>query len=81
MDNYYLPNAVWLMEEFLESTKDPYYDGHVEYGDRFGHSWYGNQDISAALDRLTLPTRLAPEMAEHIIKTAPTGADTSSWRY
>jgi len=81
MDNYYLTNAVWLMEEFLEGTKKPYYEGQVEYGDRFGHSWYGNHDISAALDRLTLPARLAPEMAEHIIKTAPTGADISSWRY
>jgi len=81
MDGYYLNNAVYLMEEFLEGTKDPPYDGHIEYGNRFGHSWYGNQEIPAALDRFTLPARLAPEMADHIIKTAPTGADTSSWRY
>lgn len=25
MDNYYLNNAVYLMEEFLEKTKEPYY--------------------------------------------------------
>ncbi len=25
MDNYYLNNAVYLVEAFLESTKDPYY--------------------------------------------------------
>ena len=30
MDNYYLNNAVYLMEEFLEKTKDPYYGGEVE---------------------------------------------------
>ncbi|MCB0374126.1 MAG: hypothetical protein KDD31_14030, partial [Muricauda sp.] len=27
MDNYYLNNAVYLMEDFLESTTDPYYSG------------------------------------------------------
>ena len=29
MDNYYLNNAVYLVEEFLKSTKDPHYDGEV----------------------------------------------------
>ena len=37
MDNYYLNNAVYLTEEFLESTTDPYYDGVVDYGDRAYH--------------------------------------------
>ena len=27
------------MEEFLESTKDPYYSGVVEYGDGKPHCW------------------------------------------
>ena len=39
MDSYYLNNAVVFMETFLESTKDPYYDGVVEYGDREPHCW------------------------------------------
>ena len=30
MDNYYLNNAVVLTEEFLESTKNPYYEGEVD---------------------------------------------------
>ena len=30
MDNYYLNNAVYLTEEFLKSTKNPYYDGEVD---------------------------------------------------
>ena len=29
MDNYYLNNAVYLAEEFLQATKEPYYDGEV----------------------------------------------------
>lgn len=39
MDSYYLNNAVVLMEEFLESTKDPYYGGFVKYGDGESHGW------------------------------------------
>ena len=27
MDNYYLNNTVYYMEEFLENTHNPYYDG------------------------------------------------------
>jgi hypothetical protein len=39
MDNFYLNNAVVLLEEFLESTENPYYDGVIQYGDRQGHGW------------------------------------------
>ena len=39
MDTHYLNNAVVLMEEFLESTTNPYYDGVVEYGDGQPHCW------------------------------------------
>ena len=42
MDNYYLNNAVYLVESFLESTKDPYYAGEVKYGDRAEHCWNGD---------------------------------------
>ncbi len=39
MDTHYLNNAVVLMEDFLESTENPYYDGVVEYGDGQPHCW------------------------------------------
>ncbi len=39
MDTYYLNNAVVLLEDFLESTTEPYYDGVVVYGDREPHCW------------------------------------------
>ena len=39
MDNYYLNNAVYLMEDFLESTTNPYYEGEIAYGDRAEHCW------------------------------------------
>jgi hypothetical protein len=37
MDNYYLNNAVYLVEEFLKGTRDPSYAGEVMYGDRAEH--------------------------------------------
>ena len=81
MDNSFLNNAVYLMEEFLESTKDPYYDGVVEYGDRYGHCWFGDNSQPYAISRLTVTQQLAPQMREHLLKTAPPGADTKSWIY
>jgi hypothetical protein len=85
MDNYYLERAVRLMEEFLESTKDPdrgpYYAGSVEYGDGYGHCYSGGAPEPAAKLRSTLYQRLMPVVEEHILRTAPPNADTTSWRY
>jgi hypothetical protein len=52
MDNYYLNNAVYLLEEFLESTKDPHYGGEVKYGDRAEHCWNGDPTQPNAVSRL-----------------------------
>ncbi len=69
MDDFYLPNAVYLLEEFLESTTDPYYGGEVVHGRPMkGHGW---QPMTTA--------ELIRMMAEHIAANAPAGAD-ASWR-
>ncbi|MFO7888775.1 MAG: alpha/beta hydrolase-fold protein [bacterium] len=81
MDNYYLNNAVYLMEEFLESTTDPYYGGEVDYGDRAEHCWNGDHERPNAISRLRYHQMFAPRIVERILKTAPAGADTVSWRY
>lgn len=81
MDNWYLHNAVYLMEAFLEGTKDPYYGGTVEYGDRQPHCWCGGAGLSLPVSMLTINQRFAPEMAAHMIRTAPPGADVSGWMY
>lgn len=81
MDNYYLNDAVYLMEEFLESTKDPYYEGEVDYGDRAEHCWNGDHTRPNAISRLRYHQMFAPKIVERILKTAPAGADTKSWRY
>ncbi len=81
MDNYYLGNAVYLVEEFLESTTDPYYDGFVDYGDRREHCWTGDHDTPNSVGRLTINQRFAPEMMKRMLESAPPGADITSWRY
>ena len=69
MDTYYLNNAVKLLEDFLENTKNPYYAGVVEYGDGEPHCWGPR-----GAELLNL-------MAEYISCNAPDGADTSKWKY
>ncbi len=81
MDNYYLNNAVYLMEEFLESTKEPYYDGEVDYGDRAEHCWNGDHERPNALSRLRYNQMFIPRIVRRILETAPEGADLQSWRY
>jgi len=81
MDNYYLNNAVYLTEEFLESTKDPYYGGEVDYGDRAEHCWNGDHSRPNATSRLRYNQMYVPKILERIEKTAPPGADLTSWRY
>lgn len=81
MDNYYLNNAVYLTEEFLKSTKDPHYDGVVDYGDRAEHCWNGDHTRSNAYSRLRYHQMFIPKFAERILKTAPPGSDLTSWRY
>jgi len=81
MDNYYLNNAVYLMEEFLESTIDPYYEGEVDYGDRAEHCWNGDNTQPNAISRLRYHQMYAPKIVERILKTAPPGGDVTSWRY
>jgi hypothetical protein len=81
MDNYYLNNAVYLVESFLESTKDPYYAGEVKYGDRAEHCWNGDPTRTNALSRLRYHQMYIPKSVERILKTAPLGADLKSWRY
>jgi hypothetical protein len=81
MDNYYLNNAVYLMEEFLESTTDPYYGGEVDYGDRAEHCWNGDHENGNHISRLRYNTRYVPKILARIEASAPTGADLTSWRY
>ncbi len=80
MDNYYLNNAVYLMEDFLTKA-DPPYEGEVTYGDRDEHCWNGDPDLPNHLSRLRYNTMYVPKIMERIRTSAPKGADLKSWRY
>lgn len=81
MDNYYLNNAVYLMEDFLESTTDPYYEGEVAYGDRAEHCWNGDQENPNYISRLRYNSMYVPKIMKRIAESAPKDADLTSWRY
>jgi len=81
MDNYYLNNAVYLVEELLKSTEDPYYDGIVDYGDRAEHCWNGDHSQPIWISRLRYHQFFAPKIVDRILRSAPPGADLRSWRY
>jgi hypothetical protein len=70
MDDFYLAPAVYMMEDFLSATKNPYYAGDFRYGRPMkGHGW---QPMTNA--------DLLREMAAQIAKDAPAGEPTASWR-
>jgi hypothetical protein len=80
MDNYYLNNAVYEVEKFLEQA-DPPANAVVEYGDRAEHCWNGDHTRPNAISRLRYPQMVLPWAVERMLETAPEGADLTSWRY
>jgi hypothetical protein len=80
-DNYYLNNAVYLVEDFLKTTKNPHYGGVVDYEPRAEHCWNGDHTRPNALSRLRYHQFYAPKILDRILKSAPPGADVKSWRY
>ena len=81
MDNYYLNNAVYKMEAFLEATEKPHYGGEITYGDRAEHCWNGDPTLPNAVSRLRYNTLYVDRILKLIEEGAPEGADLSSWRY
>ena len=75
MDQFYCNNAMYLMEDFLEGTTDPYYGGSFRWGrPMVGHTFHG-----IGLD--PWPFALLKEMAEHIESRAPEQFDHNQWNY
>lgn len=73
MDSYYLNEAVYEFEKFLENTKNPHDGGSFQYGrPREGHGWNPYGWFTGKHERV---------MAEYIIKIAPKGEDTKQWKY
>src|SRR5581483_4237942 len=84
-DSYFLNDAVYLMEDFLKQTGTPGhgvpYEGEVKYGPKAEHCWNGDFDHPNWYSRLHYNQMYVPQILERIKKTAPAGADLTSWRY
>ena len=79
-DNFYLNNAVYLVEDFFK-TADPPADAKIDYGARDEHCWSGDHSTFNGVSRLTVNGRSIKRLAEHWTRTAPPGADVTSWKY
>jgi len=80
MDNGYLNNAVYQMEEFLARAV-PSSESEIIYGERREHCFTGDTEHPNNVGSRTVHQRYMPAMAQWMIKTAPPGADTKSWVY
>ena len=80
MDTWYLNNAVHLMQNFTDSPENPYRIADYEYSPGKPHCYEGGGDISNRESAGTKYQRIMPQIAKHMLATAPSGADMS-WRY
>jgi hypothetical protein len=84
-DTGFLNDAVYLMEDFLNKTGTPGYgvpyDGEVKYGPRAEHCWNGDPTKPNWYSRLHYTQMYLPQIMKRMRKTAPAGADLTSWRY
>lgn len=80
-DNYFLTDSVFYAQDVLEGLKDPPYGGEIDYGDRDEHCWNGDHNLPNAYSRLHYNFMYLPKILDRIQKTAPAGADLTSWRY
>jgi hypothetical protein len=81
MDNGYLNNAVYQMEDFLAHARGPTSEAEIVYGERREHCFTGDTEHPNAAGNRTMHQRYMPAMAQWMIRTAPAGADTKSWMY
>lgn len=81
MDNYYLNNAVYLMEDFLKKAANPPANAEVAYGDRFEHCWNGDPNVPNYISRLRYNTMYVDKILKRMEANHPPGADLTSWRY
>jgi hypothetical protein len=70
MDNWYLNNAVKLLEDFLKETKNPHFGGTVNFADREGHNLKGPRG-----------RELIELIAELVAENSPDPDEPKKWKY
>jgi hypothetical protein len=81
-DTYFLNNAVHLLQKQLDATRNPHSDATFQYGPGMPHCYTGGPaEYTMQENNADWTQRVLPQMVEHMLATAPPGADTKSWRY
>jgi hypothetical protein len=80
-DTFFLDHAVHLMQAALESTSNPHSDATFDYGVDQPHCYTGPPGSTTREGGLNFTQRVLKSSEEWIVKSAPPGADTTSWRY
>jgi Putative esterase len=81
-DTYFLNNAVHILQDQLEKTRNPRSDATFQYGPRMPHCYTGGPaEYTMQQNNAEWTQRVLPLMVEHMLATAPKGADVKSWRY
>ena len=81
-DTYFLNNAVHLLQKSLEATHNPHSDAQFQYGAGEPHCYTGGPtEYTMQQNSANWIQRVLPQMTQHMMATAPKGADTKSWNY
>lgn len=81
-DTYFLNNAVHLLQNQLDQTHNPHSDATFQYGPGMPHCYTGGpSEYTMQQNNADWIQRVLPKMIEHMLATAPPGADVTSWRY
>ncbi len=81
-DTYFLNNAVHMLQDELDATRNPHSDATFQYGPRMPHCYTGGpSEYSMQQNNGDWTQRILPLMVEHMLATAPPAADVKSWRY
>jgi hypothetical protein len=81
-DTFFLNNAVHLLQNQLEATRNPHSDATFQYGPGMPHCYTGGPaEYTMGQNNANWTQRVLPLMVDHMLATAPVGADTKSWRY
>ena len=81
-DTFFLNNAVHRLQNQLAATRNPHSDATFQFGPGMPHCYTGGPaQYSMQENDGTWTQRVLPEMVQHMLLTAPKGADTKSWQY
>ena len=66
----------------LDATRNPHSDATFQYGPGMPHCYTGGPaEYTMQENNADWTQRVLPQMVDHMLATAPEGADTKSWRY